>query len=146
MHTESRQAVATPPRARRVPVPALLAALGTAALGLPAALEGQLLVQLSRQHGLTTTDLVAAALLVVGLLAASRAAGCRPAAWVSAPGRSFLFAAAAGLGLGGTYLGDEARWVWLLSAVLVHVGCGWPADESDPEAETPWARRADGTA
>lgn len=115
-------------------LPALAAALGTAMLGLPRVLEGTVLFAVSRQHGVTYTDLVAGLLVVAGLWAASRAAGQSLWRWGSAPGRSFLFAAAAGLGLGGSLLGDRARWVWLLSAALVHVGCRYEEQGGRHEA------------
>lgn len=111
------------PRTIPTLLPALLAALGTALFGVPAALEGPLLFDVSRHHGVTATDVLAAALVLGALWSCSRAAGRAPWAWATAPGRSFLFVAAVGLGLGGSWLGDEARWVWLLSAALVHLGC-----------------------
>lgn len=108
---------------RRLLVAALVAALGTAMLGLPHSLEGARLLDVSHSHGITATDLVAAALILAGLASASRRHGARLWRWAAAPGRSFLLAAAAGVGVGATLLGDEARWVWLLSAVLVHLAC-----------------------
>jgi hypothetical protein len=112
----------------------LLIGLSVASLAVPKSHEGATLLELSRQHGLTTSSLASLVGLVVGVMILSRVrSGCR-ALWIdsiASHGGPLVFLGL-GLGASATLLSDGLEWMWLPAGALVLLGLslGKPAVES----------------
>jgi hypothetical protein len=116
----------------------VLVAASIASLAIPKSHEGKTLLDLSRQHGLTTSSLASLIGLTIGLFILARIHCGYRNLWadlVASRGGPLVFLGV-GLGASATLLSDGLEWMWIPAGALVLVGLSLGEPDVDDGART----------